>query len=1075
MAEFDFQGLAQRLLSDARNYVPSWLPGGRMHGAEYCVGDLHGKPGDSLRVNLNTGKWADFASNDKGGDLISLYAAIQGVKQIDAAKKLADMIGFITQQPELMRKPKPTLPPVAVVEPKIPPTGTPKPEMFHGKMGAPVASWCYLSSIGRPVFYVARYETNDGKQLLPWSWIDGKWQCKGWPAPRPLYGLDELARRPNDPVMVCYSPDTELLTPKGWKPISECAESDMVAQYDKETTDVSFVIPSDWQKFQFDGQLINIKSDWCDMAVTPDHRILLRKKRRNKIWGFPQATAANDFIYCDQLPNSGISIGAQGPTVSQARLIAAFQADGSFPVGKRTIASFNLKKTRKKERLISLLEHLNIPYQLKVYESIPKWTTIQISISTIRWLTTYMPNKKFNWSMLNWNFSSRKALIEELGFWDGDFVGNAGIRYFTSDAINAQVISAMTAISGYGCILRHDDRPARKQAVRAYVLNLSRKGWRGFSKNPNPKRLLQYKGNVYCCTVPTGFLVTRRNGKNVISGNCEGEKATEAARKIAGATYVVVTWPNGSKAINKANWKPVYGRKVLLWPDADGPGRAAMHEVAKQLEAHCDEIKILNVKDQDGWDAADALEENWNYGHLKGWAKGIVVSHQVTPPPVAQPSYTAQQNVQINIFTEDCEELDGAITAIHERLGIPVSKQGMPVCNVDTISRVLEGIAAFNDFVWFDEFHQRYYTTLDKKVREWSKVDSMNLLLFLQRKLGLRHIGLEMVNHAMMIYAHQRIKNSPKDWFEKLEWDGTARLHSFFKDCFGAEYNDYSQAVGKNFWVGMIARIYQPGCQLDNMVVLEGAQGIGKSKSMRLIGGNWYTEAHESVTSKDFFMALHGKLIVEIAELDSFNRAEVTRIKQVITCPTDRYRAPYDDKTQDHPRRSVFVGTTNEHHWQRDHTGARRFWPIACQRINLGILTQNRKQYFAEAIILYKKGENWYQTPEESTLREQDFRRQSDAWEDIIREYLAGGTKGFPIFECTIQDVATSALSIDIARLEVHVQRRIGNVLRTIGWEKKRVNRGDRIIRLWQPMEAKDEANNTLFPAEEKREPGQEG
>ena len=90
----------------------------------------------------------------------------------------------------------------------------------------------------------------------------------------------------------------------------------------------------------------------------------------------------------------------------------------------------------------------------------------------------------------------------------------------------------------------------------------------------------------------------------------EGEKACDAARKIAGHVYTVVTWPNGSKAWDKVDWRPVYGRRILVWPDADPPGNSCALHIAALLHPHCPEVKLLDVADQaDGYDAADAREE----------------------------------------------------------------------------------------------------------------------------------------------------------------------------------------------------------------------------------------------------------------------------------------------------------------------------------------------------------------------------------------------------------------------------------------------------------------------------------
>lgn len=174
MSGLDFKGLAEALLARSRELIPAWLPGGKFNGREYYCGSTRGGPGDSCRVNVKSGKWADFASDDKGGDLISLYASIHGITQGDAAKQLADQLNFSIKPNEV----------VAYSEPPstigAPPPGTPMPAMIHVSYGEPSASWIYKDKNGSMLFAIARYETDSGKQLAPWSWdtTSNKWVSK---------------------------------------------------------------------------------------------------------------------------------------------------------------------------------------------------------------------------------------------------------------------------------------------------------------------------------------------------------------------------------------------------------------------------------------------------------------------------------------------------------------------------------------------------------------------------------------------------------------------------------------------------------------------------------------------------------------------------------------------------------------------------------------------------------------------------------------------------------------------------------------------------------------------------------
>jgi hypothetical protein len=90
-----FKRIADAALGRANVIARRWLPDGRREGAEWVsrnpTRDDHRR--GSFKVNLGTGKWGDFATGDRGGDLIALAAYLFKLSQADAALKVADMIG----------------------------------------------------------------------------------------------------------------------------------------------------------------------------------------------------------------------------------------------------------------------------------------------------------------------------------------------------------------------------------------------------------------------------------------------------------------------------------------------------------------------------------------------------------------------------------------------------------------------------------------------------------------------------------------------------------------------------------------------------------------------------------------------------------------------------------------------------------------------------------------------------------------------------------------------------------------------------------------------------------------------
>lgn len=568
----------------------------------------------------------------------------------------------------------------------------------------------------------------------------------------------------------------------------------------------------------------------------------------------------------------------------------------------------------------------------------------------------------------------------------------------------------------------------------------------------------------------------------------DGEKCKDAAARLL-PSYVVVTAAGGSHGVGHADWRPLFGRDDLLWPDADQAGMDCMlgwapngHQeprkgVADYLRGNATRLRMLDVSGQpDGWDVADAEKAGWDSRRVIGWAKERVrpvadrpavydresVESEEPPPevrPVAVPPPTPPVAespppaapvvrrskgglgvVEGGLSGATARALDPAEKPIPpdqiglwHALKLEMSSRGNPYQNLDNAVRVLLRHPETAGKIWYDEFHGRYYTTMkrpDDKPSEWKDADDMHLAVWFQRDIGFVKTTDDLAHKAVMTAGQLVKRDEPRDWMESLSWDGQPRIENALCQYFGAQDNSFIRAVSKNFWISLIARIYLPGCQVDNMLVLESEQGQFKSSALGVIGGRWYAEAHESVTNKDFFMNLQGVMLMEIAELDSFSRAETTKVKQVITCRADRFRAPYGRVSQNHPRRNVFVGSTNQDAYLVDSTGARRFWPVRCGQIDIESLRKDRTQLFAEAVKSFKDGSSWWMVPEAEAKEAQESRRSSDAWEDRIESYTGG--RDF----VTIPDIIEFALEIPLNQADRRVQLRIADALRILGWER---------------------------------------
>jgi putative DNA primase/helicase len=380
----------------------------------------------------------------------------------------------------------------------------------------------------------------------------------------------------------------------------------------------------------------------------------------------------------------------------------------------------------------------------------------------------------------------------------------------------------------------------------------------------------------------------------------------------------------------------------------------------------------------------------------------------------------------------------------YEALGLALTMNGHPICNTDNILRILQNFKAFEGFIWIDDFHMKMFTNWDGEVREWTEVDTIQLMVIFQREFGMRGAKRTHVQEAVEIVAKKNLKNEPRDWIKSLVWDKNSRIENFFADCMGAFDNDYTKAASKNFWVGLAARILLPGCKLDTMVIFEGGQGKLKSTALETIGGKWYTVSATNPTNKDFYLIMQGNILIEIAELDGFSRAEVNTIKNILSTRKDRFRPPYGRTALDFPRQSVFAGSTNEDEYLRDSTGGRRFWPIKVGNVDIQLIKEHRDQLFAEAAVRFREGFTWWEMPAETKL-EQEARRQTDPWEEPIENYIRlRDNTGV-----TAHQVASDCLKIPDGQITHAHALRIGKILRLCGWVRS--TGSDKKTKLFKP------------------------
>ena len=323
---------------------------------------------------------------------------------------------------------------------------------------------------------------------------------------------------------------------------------------------------------------------------------------------------------------------------------------------------------------------------------------------------------------------------------------------------------------------------------------------------------------------------------------------------------------------------------------------------------------------------------------------------------------------------------------------------------------------------------------------------------------GLRTVGKELVADAALTVARHLQYHPIRDQLRSLHHDGRERLDSWLVRHAGAADTPYSRAVGRKFLIQMVARVMEPGCKADHTLVLSGPQGQNKSTACRVLAGaEYFSDTLPSITGDktDAIRHLQGKWLVELAELAPSRKSEAEDLKAFLSGAIDRVRLPYARFDESFPRQCVFVGTTNDDQFLRDATGGRRFWPVAVgQVIDVEALASERDQLFAEAVAAYDAGEPWWLDREfeaQHAKPVQEAARESDSWADDVAEWLDKPEDDFDgpgevRTEVTLSGVM-GALGLTSGQQTRANQKRVADILRTLGWAKIHTRQGKRWAR----------------------------
>ena len=326
--------------------------------------------------------------------------------------------------------------------------------------------------------------------------------------------------------MECFDDKSELLTSVGWKLCQDISDADDVAQYDLATGAISFVRPERVVSYPYNGKMHHYANRSTDICVTPNHDLILihpasgkRNKRKSE-----EGSWARNYKY----PSAGTAAGLKSECTPLERVLIAVAADGCIrglcPSGRDTWRTVDVGIS-KRHKIVRLREHL-ISADIEFSERLLDDGRVNFCFRVPDSIALESIKKLDFLEISDLNALGAADTVEEILWWDGAVTKKTSAFYSTERAAidKTQAMCVLAGISSVvgvnrnagdfvDIILPNGRKP--KYAKECFVLTMSDRVERTYPQ----RNEIDYSGRVYCVSVPTQNLVSRRNGRVACTGN----------------------------------------------------------------------------------------------------------------------------------------------------------------------------------------------------------------------------------------------------------------------------------------------------------------------------------------------------------------------------------------------------------------------------------------------------------------------------------------------------------------------------------------------------------------------------
>ena len=224
----------------------------------------------------------------------------------------------------------------------------------------------------------------------------------------------------------------------------------------------------------------------------------------------------------------------------------------------------------------------------------------------------------------------------------------------------------------------------------------------------------------------------------------------------------------------------------------------------------------------------------------------------------------------------------------------------------------------------------------ENEIRKWNDHLTNFLGVEIEREFGIKYSKNRM-DDAITFIAHKRAVNLPAMYMKSLAYDGESYISKLLPKYLGAEDTKLNAWIMEHMLVGMVKRVFNPGCKFDELMVLTGIQGVGKTSFIEKLAlfSEWYCSLN-NIKGKDAVSNLVGKVVVELEEFVALRNAKsADEAKLFISARTSTIRLPYERFSADVKRTCILIATTNDATFLGDFSGERRYLPVKVNSENI--------------------------------------------------------------------------------------------------------------------------------------------